>query len=76
MTEKRWDIYQKIGLKIGYYRKLRGYTQAELAEVIGKSATFISAIEAVNVNKAFSMDTFFDIAKALDIEPYKLLKED
>ena len=29
------DKYQQIGLKIAYYRKLRGLTQEQLAEVLG-----------------------------------------
>ena len=29
------DKYRQIGLKIAYYRKLRGLTQEELAEQVG-----------------------------------------
>ena len=63
----------KIGLKIAYYRKLRGLTQEQLAEKIDKSAAFIGHVEAPNVDKAVSFDTLFDIALALDVAPYKFL---
>ena len=36
-TEK----YRQIGLKIAYYRKLRGLTQEELAEQVGLTPAYI-----------------------------------
>ena len=63
-------------LKISYYRKLRGLTQEQLAEMIDKNLAFIGAVEAPNVNRTVSLDTLFDIADALNVEPYKLLKSD
>ncbi len=65
--------YIQIGLKIAYYRKLRGLTQEELAERINKSPAFIGHIEAPNINKAVSLDTLFDISKELDVPAYKFL---
>lgn len=65
--------YRQLGLKIAYYRKLRGLTQEQLAEKIDKSAAFIGHVEAPNVDKAVSFDTLFDIASALDVAPYKFL---
>ena len=56
------DKYLQLGLKIAYYRKLRGLTQEMLAEQIGVSAAFIGHVEAPNINKAISLDTLFDIA--------------
>ena len=35
------DEYRQIGLKIAYYRKLRGLTQEELAERVGLTPAFI-----------------------------------
>ena len=63
------DKYLQLGLKIAYYRKLRGLTQEMLAEQIGVSAAFIGHVEAPNINKAISLDTLFDIAAALDVPP-------
>ncbi len=76
MKEKYNEKYRRIGLKISYYRKLRGMTQEQLAEKIDKNLAFIGAVEAPNINRAASLDTLFDIAEALDIEPYKLFVED
>lgn len=76
MKKSHYEMYRRIGLKISYYRKLRGLTQEELAEEIDKNTSFIGAIEAPNVNRAPSLDTLLDIAAALEVPPYKLLKED
>ena len=76
MKEKYFDKYRTIGLKISYYRKLRGLTQEQLAEKVEKNLAFIGAVEAPNVNRTVSLDTLFDIAEALDVPPYKFLTED
>ncbi len=73
MKEIYKDKYIKLGLKISYYRKLRGITQEILAEIIGKDPSYIGQIEAPNICKAISLDTLFDIALALNIEPSKFL---
>lgn len=68
------NLLLSIGLKIGYYRKLRGYTQEELAERVGVSTTFIGMVEAPNLYKAPSLRTLYSIAEALEIPVYKLLQ--
>lgn len=73
MNLKYESEYLQLGLKIAYYRKYRGLTQEQLAEKIGLSAAFIGHVEAPNINKAISMDTLFDIAKALDVPAHKFL---
>lgn len=70
------ERYRQIGLKIAYYRKLRGLTQEELAEQIGMTPAFIGHLEAPNICKAMSMDTLFDIAEALEVSPYRFLMFD
>lgn len=67
------EQYRQIGLKIAYYRKLRGLTQEELAEQVGLTPAFIGHLEAPNISKALSLDTLFDIATVLDIAPQKFL---
>ena len=67
------DRYRQIGLKISYYRKLKGYTQEELAEKVNLTPAYIGHIEAPNINKAISLDALFSIADALDIPAYKFL---
>ena len=66
--------YRDIGLKIAYYRKKRGLTQAQLADMIGKSTNYIWSIERGNGGASYSMQTLFSIAKALDVPPEDLVK--
>ena len=63
------ERYRQLGLKISYYRRLRGLTQAQLAEKIDKAAAFIGQVESPRVQKTISLDTLFDIANALDVPP-------
>ena len=67
------DNYIKLCLKISYYRKLKGLTQEQLAEILDMSTAFIGKIEAPNIVKAVSLDTLFEIARILGIPAYKLL---
>lgn len=76
MKEAYYGLYKKIGLKVSYYRKLRGFTQEQLAEKIEKSTAFIGAVEAPNVNRTVSLGTLFDIANVLDAPPYKFFLDD
>ena len=70
------DNYRQIGLKIAYYRKLRGLTQEELAEQTGLTPAFIGHLEAPNIQKALSLDSLFDIATVLNVAPHKFLAFD
>ena len=67
------EQYRQIGLKIAYYRKLRGLTQEDLAEQVDLTPAFIGHLEAPNINKALSLDALFDIAVVLDVPAYKFL---
>lgn len=71
MKEQFKDQYLQLGLKIAYYRKLRGYTQEALAEKVNLSSAFIGHVEAPNIQKSVSMDTLFSIAAALEVPVYK-----
>ena len=76
-TEKPFDNkerYRDLGCAIAYYRKRQGLTQEQLSEKIGISRQHMGAIEAPNMVRAISLDVLFNIATALDIEPYILLK--
>ena len=59
--------YKEIGLKIAYYRKKKGYTQAQLAEMVGISSNYLSLIERGNKGQSYSMEKLFKIAEALEI---------
>lgn len=68
--------YLQLGLKISYYRKLRGLTQEQLAEQTGLTTAFIGHVEAPNIRKAISLDTLFAISEVLEVPAYKFLQFD
>ena len=76
MKEMHKGSYLQMGLKIAYYRKLRGLTQEQLAERVGRTPAFIGHVEAPNIQKAISMDTLFDIADALNVPAFKFIQFD
>ena len=45
-NEKEYEMFIiKVGLKVGYYRRLANMTQEQLAEYSGMSLNFISQLE-------------------------------
>lgn len=74
MQERYRDKYRLLGLHIAMYRKMRGYTQEQFAEAIGKSWSFVSQVEANNGAKikGVSLDTLFTISEVLDVPVQKL----
>lgn len=77
MQEQYRDKYRALGLHIAMYRKMRGYTQEQFAEKIGKSWSFISQVEANNGTKlkGVSLDTLFCISEVLKVPVSKLFEE-
>lgn len=67
MDYKRINEFRLLSLTIAYYRKLRGLTQAELAEATNLSRTHISNIEAPNGKTSISLNKLFDIADVLEV---------
>ena len=61
-----------IGLNILYYRKEKGYTQQQLAELTSYSKNHIQQIETAKATP--SVIALLDIAKALDIPVSKLFE--
>lgn len=66
--------FTEFGLKIAYYRKLKGYTQEQLAEKIGKTSKYLSLVESPTFVQPVSLKTLFAIADALEIPPHKFLE--
>ena len=62
--------YKHLGLNIAYYRKARGLSQSQLAELVNISRTHMSRIEIADC--AVSLDVVFDICDALDVTPRQL----
>ena len=71
---KNRDRFIQLGIVIAAMRKIRGMSQEQLAEKANISRSHLSAIEAPNMVRAFSMDIFFNIADALDVDPSDLIK--
>ena len=67
--------YREIGLRISYYRKKRGYTQAQLAEKVNLSTNYLGLIELGNNGRSYSMEVLLKIADALDVDVRELLRE-
>lgn len=78
MQERFRSKYQLLGIKIAYYRKRKGYTQEQFAELLDKSWSFVSQIEANNGKKikGISLDTLFTISEVLDVPVAKFFIDD
>ena len=59
------EIPKKVGEQIVYYRKLKGLTQTELAEIVGNDRQYIYKIEKAKVTS--NITTLAIIATALEI---------
>lgn len=70
---KNHDRFIQLGIAISALRKMRGLSQEKLAEKAGISRSLLGVIEALSIAKAFSLEVFYDIADALDIDPADLI---
>jgi transcriptional regulator with XRE-family HTH domain len=70
------EMFRQVGIKIAYYRKLRGYTQEVFSEMLNVSPSYYSQIEAAGCYKPISLRTLFKIAEALEVDPYKFLVQE
>ena len=70
------DIYNTIRRNIKKYRKEKGLTSAQLAEMVDLSHDFIRQIESEKVGNNFSVETFYKISVALDVSLDKLIEKE
>lgn len=70
---KNRDRFIQLGITISVLRKMRGMSQEQLAAEAMMSRSHLSAIEAPNIVRPFSVGVLFNIADALKIEPGDLL---
>ena len=70
---KNRDRLIQLGIAISALRKMRGMSQEQLAERAGISRSHLSSIEAPGIARSFSLEIFFNIADALDIDPADLI---
>lgn len=76
-NEKEYQMFIiKIGLKVGYYRRLANMTQEQLSEYSGMSLNFISQLEAPSAPYVPSLKSLFKISKALGVPVSKLTDVD
>lgn len=69
------NIYNNIRKNIKKYRKERGLTSAQLAEMVDLSHDFIRQIESEKVGYNFSVETFYKISVALEVSLDKLIEK-
>ena len=69
------NIYNTIRKNIKKYRKERGLTSAQLAEMVDLSHYFIRQIESEKVGYNFSVETFYKISVALEVSLDKLIEK-
>lgn len=70
---KNRDRFIQLGITISVLRKMRGMSQEQLAAEAMMSRSHLSAIEAPNIVRPFSVEVLFNIADALKVEPGDLL---
>lgn len=70
---KNRDRFLQLGIAISALRKMRGLSQEQLAEKANVSRSHISSIEAPGVVRPFSLEVFFNLADALDVDPVDLI---
>ena len=70
---KNRDRFIQLGITISVLRKMRGMSQEKLAAEAMMSRSHLSAIEAPNVVRPFSLEILFNIADALEVAPGDLL---
>lgn len=70
MQEQQREKFRFLGLNIAYYRKEKGLSQSQLAELVNISRTHMSRIETADC--AVSLDVVFDICDVLDVKPSKM----
>lgn len=70
---KNRDRFLQLGIAISTLRRMRGLSQEQLAEKANVSRSHISSIEAPGVVRPFSLEVFFNLADALDVDPADLI---
>ncbi len=72
--EKDYQMFIiKVGLKVGYYRRLANMTQEQLSEYSGMSLNFISQLEGPSAPFVPSLKSLFKISRVLGVPVSKLV---
>lgn len=70
------SIYDTVRLNIRKYRRKKGITQQELADLADLSHGYIRDIESINMEVTFSLDAVEKIANALDVKIKDMFEEE
>lgn len=68
------NIYNIIGKNIKKYRKLKGWTQRELADKLLMSESFIGKLESIT-RQTISIDTLEQISILLEVDIAKFFEK-
>ena len=66
------DDRKRLGLRIKHLRKIRGYTQEQLAEVVDINAKYLSSVERGEENP--TLDLLLRLAGGLKVDPHELFQ--
>ncbi len=69
------EKYRQLGRNLAYYRRLRGLSQAQLADALNLSEGYVGHIEAQNVDKEPSLKVLFNISEVLDVPVHKFFMD-
>lgn len=75
METKYRELYIRFGLKVQYYRKLRGLTQEAFADAVGVSWSYVAKIESPTRPFGVSMETMFKMAEVLQVSVSKFFED-
>lgn len=75
MGQKHSEHYKLIGQAIKKYRKQRGLTQEQLADMVCISISYLTKIEALNCDQPFSLEVLLDISEVLEVSIHQLLED-
>lgn len=74
MAKETIDYYRILSKNIAGYRKLRGWNQLELAERLTISRSYLSILEAPNMQVNISLQMLIRLSEQLDVPLPKLFE--
>jgi transcriptional regulator with XRE-family HTH domain len=69
----RGDLQRRLGLNLREYRRARGISQEDFADVFGHHRTYMGALERGEQN--ISLQNLEKLAERLEMDPLELLRE-
>jgi len=74
ISSKNAERHIQLGLNVALYRKQTDTTQEQLAKKAGISWAYLCKIESPDALTNITVGIVFNLAKALDLPPHKLLE--